>query len=65
MLLTQEKQAELERQLDDELKKKFPVEINEAALADVKVPTPAPAPEHGGGDHPANDARHPGADDHK
>jgi hypothetical protein len=51
VLLMQEKMNERERALEDELKKKFPVEIDEAALANVKLPAgldkadkPEPAP---------------------
>ncbi len=38
VLLVQEKMVERERALEEELKKKFPVEIDEAALASVKLP---------------------------
>jgi peptidyl-prolyl cis-trans isomerase C len=38
VLLIQEKAQEHERALEDELRKKFPVEIDERALAAVKVP---------------------------
>jgi hypothetical protein len=51
ILLVQERMAERERALEEELKKKFPVEIDEAALAAVKVPpgvekAEAPALDH-------------------
>ena len=52
VLLIQEKLAERERALEEDLKKKFPVEIDEAALASVKVPpipdkaAPPPEGEH-------------------
>jgi EpsD family peptidyl-prolyl cis-trans isomerase len=50
VLLVQEKMAERERALEDELRQKFPVEIDEAVLAGVKVPAgaekaEAPGPE--------------------
>ncbi len=52
VLLVQEKMAERERALEEELKKKFPVEIDEGALAGVKLPAgaekaeaPPPSPE--------------------
>jgi peptidyl-prolyl cis-trans isomerase C len=38
VLLIQEKMAEHERALEDELRRKFPVQIDEGALAAVKVP---------------------------
>jgi hypothetical protein len=38
VLLVQEKMAERERLLEEELKKKFPVQIDDAALASVRVP---------------------------
>jgi hypothetical protein len=38
VLIVQEKMAERERALEDELRKKFPVEIDEKALAGVRVP---------------------------
>jgi peptidyl-prolyl cis-trans isomerase C len=38
VLLIQEKLAERDRALEDELRKKFPVEIHEGALAAVKLP---------------------------
>lgn len=41
VLLIQQKMAEREKALEAELRKKFPVEIDEKALAQVKVPTAA------------------------
>jgi hypothetical protein len=39
VLIVQERLAERERALEDELRKKFPVEIDEKALATVRVPS--------------------------
>jgi hypothetical protein len=39
VLLIQEKMAERERALEEELRKKFPVEVDDRALATVKVPS--------------------------
>lgn len=54
VLLIQEKMAEHEAALEDELKKKFPVEIDDAALAAVKVTIPEkgelPSPMESGAD---------------
>ena len=51
VLLVQEKMAEREKALEEELKKKFPVEVDEGALANVKLPAgvdkPDPPPAHG------------------
>ncbi len=44
VLLIQEKMAERERALEDDLRKKFPVQIDEGALAAVKVPVMAGDP---------------------
>ncbi|WP_437568777.1 peptidylprolyl isomerase [Sorangium sp. So ce542] len=68
--LLQQKMQEQERALEDELRKKFPVEINDAALSSVKLPqqltqpggaTPpdpakpsAPQPEQAGGAAPSS-----------
>jgi hypothetical protein len=45
VLLMQEKMNERERALEEELKKKFPVEVDEAALAAVKLPANLDKPE--------------------
>jgi hypothetical protein len=45
VLLIQEKMAEREKALEDELRKKFPVQIDDAALASVKVPAAVEKPE--------------------
>jgi hypothetical protein len=44
VLLVQEKMADRERALEDELRKKFPVEIDDRALGAVKVPTGSEKP---------------------
>jgi peptidyl-prolyl cis-trans isomerase C len=70
VLLIQEKANQIEHELQVELEKKFPVEIDEAALAAVKIPTgidkaePPPEREHPR-TSPDDDHQHPGADDHK
>lgn len=64
VLLVQEKLAEKERLLEEELKKKFPVEIDEGALASVKVPVgveKAEAPAEDGGAPQHEGAPHEGA----
>ncbi len=49
VLLIQEKMAERERALEEELHRKFPVQIDDAALAAVKVPVGFDKPEGAGG----------------
>jgi hypothetical protein len=51
VLLVQEKMAAKERELEDELKKQFPVEIDDAALASVKLPQGVERAEAAGGQH--------------
>jgi hypothetical protein len=52
VLLVQEKMAAKERALEDDLKKQFPVEIDDAALAAVKLPPGVEKAEAAGGhDH--------------
>ncbi|MFT3766543.1 MAG: peptidylprolyl isomerase [Minicystis sp.] len=62
VLLIQEKMAERERALGEELRKKFPVEVDDKALAAVKVPAAvdksegAASPTEGGADAGAQQA---------
>jgi hypothetical protein len=61
VLLVQERIAERERLLEDELKKKFPVEIDDAALASVRVPAIDKADAPGQGPTPGQEAAAAGA----
>jgi hypothetical protein len=63
VVLIQEKMQERERALEDELKKKFPVEIDDKALESVKVPAGVQQPEaapqpNGAGAQAAPDGKH-------
>ncbi len=49
VLLIQEKMAERERALEEDLRKKFPVEIDDAALGAVKLPHGVEKADHGPG----------------
>ncbi|WP_437481284.1 peptidylprolyl isomerase [Sorangium sp. So ce1014] len=68
--LLQQKMQEQERAIEDELRKKFPVEINDAALSSVKLPqqlmqpgsTPQPDPAKPSAPQPAGDAAPPSSD---
>jgi PPIC-type PPIASE domain len=46
--LLQQKQQEQEHALEEEMKKQFPIEINETALASVKLPGPLASPDGAG-----------------
>ena len=69
VLIAQDKRAEAEKELEAELRKQYPVEIDEAALAAVKTP-PAldkpPAPAETEHEQPkGDDHKHPGPDEHR
>jgi peptidyl-prolyl cis-trans isomerase C len=61
VLLIQEQMAEREQAIEEDLKKQFPIEIDEGALAAIKLPTGVDKADHPAGPGGEHEAPRPGA----